>query len=460
MEDALRGAVPATLEDILLAREERARRQRRLISLHHLPVLTISLNITGCYKQFPLAVKTYVEAKKLVTRHLERLGAHLADAEEKRSVTGNEGCFVVCGADAARIKKALVQIEETLPLARLFDLDVMDVNGVTLSRRDLGLSPRSCLICSREAAVCARSVAHSREEVLRKSVFLMRSHFEHKMADTIASLAIRSLLYEVCVTPKPGLVDRNNNGAHRDMDIFSFMSSASVLFPYFKHCALVGRRRCGSSPEDVFNSLRYPGMEAEDAMYAATNGVNTHKGAIFLLGIVCAAAGLLTGQSMSLSTDNLCRTVAAMTKGLVQECQTICEASSAGTNGEACIKMGVLGIRGEVMNGLPSVTNHALPTLRSLLDKEISPDRAGALTLLHLMAGVTDTNVIKRSSLATAEVLRENLRGFLEKEGEPDTSHLLQLDREYISLNISPGGCADLLGIAFMLLFLEKITLA
>ena len=104
-----------------------------------------------------------------------------------------------------------------------------------------------------------------------------------RLADRIARDACRALLYEVNVTPKPGLVDRNNNGSHRDMDIFTFADSACALYPYFKSCALQGLAG-KENPQELFCSLRPLGREAEEQMKQATNGVNTHKGAIFFDG--------------------------------------------------------------------------------------------------------------------------------------------------------------------------------
>ena len=108
----------------------------------------------------------------------------------------------------------------------------------------------------------------------------------------MARTALKSLLYEVSVTPKPGLVDRDNPGAHGDMDYYSFIDSAAALAPYFSRCAALGRDSL-CEPGEVLTRLRPLGLEAEEAMKQATGGANTHKGLIFSLGILCAAAGRL-----------------------------------------------------------------------------------------------------------------------------------------------------------------------
>ena len=110
---------------------------------------------------------------------------------------------------------------------------------------------------------------------------------------TIARLACQALLYEVATTPKPGLVDRANSGSHRDMDFFTFQASAAALWPYFARCAEIGMDTHSLPPEETFSRLRTPGKLAEGDMLRATAGVNTHKGAIFSMGILCGALGRL-----------------------------------------------------------------------------------------------------------------------------------------------------------------------
>ena len=110
------------------------------------------------------------------------------------------------------------------------------------------------------------------------------------IAEDIGKKAYCALLEEVYTTPKPGLVDLYSNGAHSDMDVHTFERSAQALYPWFVQMAMQGYSFFGT-PEELFLEIRKTGLEAEKAMYTATNGVNTHKGLIFTLGIFCAAAG-------------------------------------------------------------------------------------------------------------------------------------------------------------------------
>ena len=139
------------------------------------------------------------------------------------------------------------------------------------------------------ARVCARSRRHSAEELARRTREIIVDHFQTKRASRIAELAERALLCELAVTPKPGLVDMETNGAHEDMDRFTFVRSACALRPCFERCARLGMEN--RSTEETFFRLRREGLLAEETMLAATGGVNTHKGAIFSLGLLCCAAG-------------------------------------------------------------------------------------------------------------------------------------------------------------------------
>ena len=240
-------------------------------------------------------------------------------------------------------------------------------------------------------------------------------------------------------------------------DMADALGSASVLFPYFREATRLGLASANISPDRLFAHLRSLGMEAEDSMFAETHGVNTHKGAIFLFGILCAATGRVHALGLAKVPENICQTVALMTKTLAGECREIAQRAHPSTNGEALIqKNNILGVRGEVMAGLPSVRTYSLPLLETLLARNCSPDRAGAAALLNLVANVTDTNVIHRSSLARAGTIRKMVQDMLDREYIPDEEALLDLDDMFIRENISPGGCADLLGVTFFLHFLGE----
>jgi hypothetical protein len=212
------------------------------------------------------------------------------DAHEKIAFTGCEQLWAV-DADAEILKREMTLIEDMDELGRLFDIDVLDTNGVKLSRDSRGIE-RTCLICGGPVRACARSRAHTADELFARAHQVIDGYFLKADASRIAMAAQRALLTEAIVTPKPGLVDRENSGAHTDMDLFTFADSACVLRDYFEKCAGTGLAAGDTEPDVLFEKLRYHGLNAEEQMLGMTHGVNTHKGALFSLGILCCAAGM------------------------------------------------------------------------------------------------------------------------------------------------------------------------
>lgn len=137
-----------------------------------------------------------------------------------------------------------------------------------------------------------------------------------EISGKLEKTALLSLLLEVSSSPKPGLVDRFNCGAHRDMDFFTFMESSAALSGYFVKCALLGTEFQGDHPKELFRRLRPVGIAAERTMFQATGGVNTHKGLVFSLGILCAAAAHLMAvlETELLDAEELCGLIANMTE--------------------------------------------------------------------------------------------------------------------------------------------------
>lgn len=186
----------------------------------------------------------------------------------------------------------------------------------------------------------------------------------------IELLATKALLEQVLTTPKPSLVDRLGSGRHTDMDYHSFEKSAYALEPYF-------------------------GKMGELAIFSATGGVNTHKGMLFSVGILCAASGYARAQYNSTDADLLCLLATEMTKHtLEEEFRQILSTTNRPHGGELYAKQGIRGIRGEVIDGFASVRNLSLPWYREYLRQGRDPNLARLQVLLALMANVTDTNVL------------------------------------------------------------------
>ncbi len=273
----------------------------------------------------------------------------------------------------------------------------------------------------------------------------------------IASYAVESMLYEVTATPKPGLVDRSNNGAHHDMDYFTFMSSTAALHDSFDEMICLGMEYSGIPVSSLLTPLREAGKHAEEHMFLFTEGVNTHKGMIFSLGILCGCAGYILGEKAGngLSAETICLTAARL-------CQGICEKDFTGlaqkeqlTKGEQMYQdYGYKGVRGVAESGYEIVRTISLPVYTSLCDSGIPINDALVHTLLYLIKNTEDTNIVSRHNIETALYAREYAGRVLAEGGmlsEKGRQMTYQMDRDFIDLYISPGGCADLLAVTHFL---------
>ena len=436
----------ATLQDILEARERRAARQQQLLGAYGRTLVCFTMNIAGPEKYSPLIAEGF-------RLGCERLTAQLAQfpilySQRLPRHTGCEAFFVV-DADPDTVKKRTVAIEEADDLGRLFDMDVFRPDGTRLERE----RERRCLLCGESAKVCGRSRAHSVQAlqeatgaILTRAVFADRSRF-------VGEMAAKALLYEVGTTPKPGLVDRENSGSHRDMDIFTFMASTAALQPYFTSCALAGMETARLSPEVTFEKLRFLGRDAEQTMVRATHGVNTHKGAIFTMGVLCGAVGRLWAEE-SPTPAQLLDAAASLCKGLTaRDFAGITEENAKTAGQKLYARHGITGIRGQAEQGFPAVRYTGLPVLREGLGRGLSLERAGCAALLAMLTAANDTNLIARSDRETARGICREVALLLSKNRYPDGETLRALDDLFTGQNLSPGGTADLLAATYFLHF-------
>ena len=246
----------------------------------------------------------------------------------------------------------------------------------------------------------------------------------------VADLAERALRLELDTTPKPGLVDRQDNGAHKDMDYALMSKSISALRPYLTRLAV-------ESAKDIDPAkIKEIGIEAEKAMLKATGGVNTHKGALFCIGLSVAAASCLACSTGAVEAYSF--------KELVSRAASEIP-SARGTHGaEAKRSFKAVGALENARAAYPELFTDWLPYYRSL---EGDPFRCHK-TLLHIMTTLDDTNILHRrgaEGLAHAEAEAARL---LEDFSE---SGLSSLNKDFIRENISPGGSADMLSLTIFI---------
>jgi len=265
---------------------------------------------------------------------------------------------------------------------------------------------------------------------------------------TIATLAHDALLREVETAPKPGLVSRIDSGSHDDMDANTFRRSAAAIRPHFAGMAEAGARGCAMS------ELRVVGLEAEAAMFAATGGINTHRGAIFGLGLLVAAAGArsagLAGPNTSLGTIVAQR----WSRGIVDGPVLLRSHGSAARR-----RYGAGGARAEAAQGFPTVYEVGLPALREGAELE-SRDAEGARVhaCFALIAALEDTNLLHRGGREGLAFAQRTAREFLDAGGvgQPDwRARSLAIHREFVARRLSPGGAADLLAMSVFVNYFE-----
>lgn len=441
-----------SLMEMLEAREKRAWRQRELLGGGR-TMICFTMNIAGPIKNSPLIGSGYDLGKRLLLGQLDVAGVAVSDFEEVREKTGNE-CILLTDAEPLAVKAITAELEDCAPIGRLFDMDVLRPDGSKVERQELGLPGRRCLLCGESAQVCARSRKHSVAELQAKTWEILQEAVDEWDSREAARYACQALLYEVAITPKPGLVDRENSGSHRDMDFFTFQASAAALQPYFAQCVRIGRQ--GGAPEKTLRALRLPGKLAEGEMRRATGGINTHKGAIFSMGILCGALGRLDREIWG-NPDRILDECAAMAKGIVSEDYRGLTPETAKTAGQKLyILHGITGVRGQAEAGFPAVREVGLPALYTALGKGMNINEAGCAALLELIVHTADTNMIHRGGYEGMLRARLEVKSALERDGFYRRQTLEELDAYFIENNLSPGGSADLLALTLLLFFLKE----
>lgn len=279
------------------------------------------------------------------------------------------------------------------------------------------------------------------------------------IAEQVRRAAADALRTEAWIAPKPGLVDRFDKGSHRDMDLQLFYRSAEVIAPFLGRMAACGAEHSADRLQDVFAPARQIGLEAEAAMFTATGGVNTHKGAIFTLGLLSTAWGYVNaaraaGRGGQFDGERLLQCAGGMAAGIVAE-ELTADRGACRTAGVRVYRAyGVTGIRGEAERGFPAVRMYGLPVLRRARKAGLDADARGLQVLLSLMTAVEDSNVAARGGLSALRFTQAAARRACAAGGartEPGRAYIEYMNREFTERNLSPGGCADLLAATLFL---------
>ncbi|AWL07616.1 triphosphoribosyl-dephospho-CoA synthase MdcB [Massilia oculi] len=269
---------------------------------------------------------------------------------------------------------------------------------------------------------------------------------ERAFCQRIARLAVRSLYAELVLYPKPGLVSLVDNGSHADMTAATFLRSMFALRRFFSDITHAGMH------DAPFHALKRLGIDAEARMLRATAGINTHRGAIFCLGMLCAAIGRCHASGAALTAG---RVHATLLDGWGRELGAHSVDAEAHSNGSrARSAYAASGAREEGARGFPSVFHVGLPALRRTLDAGRGMRAARIDALFALMARISDTNVYHRGGPEGASTVRRQARAFVARGGtaSPDwEARARACHRDFVAARLSPGGAADLLGAACLL---------
>ncbi len=359
--------------------------------------------------------------------------------------------FSTAEASLTEIKQLCETFEEEHPLGRFLDVDITDRTGNPVSSGKAKL----CFFCRQQPAdICRRENVHELNE-LREYMFSKMSAFCHQhrkieICRQLPSLALKAILYEISLTPKPGLVDRISNGSHTDMNFQTFIDSSVAISAYFADLVDAGYDFRENDLVRALPMIRNIGLRMETDMFSTTQNVNTQKGLIFLMGITLFACGHLFTLQDQFETKRFRDIVKQICRDLTgKELQYHDQKEKS--HGEAVYyRYAFSGARGEAENGFPMVFDFGLPEL--LKCKELT-DEAMQRAFLSIAANNLDTNIIYRRNPEVLDNFRTLANNALQHYNPENYGQLMHY---CVEENISPGGSADLLAVTLFIYFLIK----
>jgi triphosphoribosyl-dephospho-CoA synthase/holo-ACP synthase/triphosphoribosyl-dephospho-CoA synthase len=422
------------MDNLLDAREKRDAYEAALTNEYGSPLITLRAN-------YPGPMKSNLWSNYAVYRMFLNLRETFGtDILEVRHTLTCEGLvfFLVVSGKGEEIKRRCITLEGGRQLGRLLDIDVRE-KGRTWSRADLDYGLRRCFICSDDAVYCVRSMRHDFEEVanfFRQTV--EGELIEAGLKESLSRLTAFALLNELCREYSYGCVTVNGTGSHKDMDFMTFIESIGAI-----------SENIGQLLEtDVkdFQALRAFGCRLEEEMFRRTGGINTHKGAIFIL------VFLLAGFVRSSRFSEIQALVSEGARPVLKDFES--RDHSHGL--EIYRTYGIRGIRESAANGFPNIFGTYLPLLENQMDPES--------LFLTIMSREDDTNVIHRSGPGALKELKARaaaLTGDREKEPPQDVEDTYQKNCQSLSdwcigQNISTGGSADILSASILVWMLKK----
>ncbi|MCK9638531.1 MAG: triphosphoribosyl-dephospho-CoA synthase [Prolixibacteraceae bacterium] len=434
------------LQSILNAREQRALLKNKIAGRGY-PCVSLSLNVPG----FPKSNPTVNYFFKYCLQDLQfMLKAHLVEVHDKEAIEKCDaaGDFYVAPFTAGsmtitEIKQMCENFEEGHPLGRYIDVDVNDESGNCISS---GKS-KMCFYCQvRPAIECRREQAHDMIQMRSLMFSNMKDYCnrqrESLLSKHLASLGLKALLYEISLTPKPGLVDRLSNGSHEDMNFLTFADSSSAISLYFEELVQAGFAFHDEDYTRALPIVRNIGLRMEAAMFQATGNINTHKGLIFLMGVALFSCGKLYSSLNEFDTEYFRSIVRDICRDIVKR-ELMDSKPSNSTHGlDVFQSSGFSGARGEAEGGFKTVFEIGLP---HLAEENQLNDTALIQCFLAIAAQNMDTNILFRGGQEVLTSFQDLCKAALKDLSDSNYLKVAEFCRnEYIS----PGGSADLLALA------------
>lgn len=362
---------------------------------------------------------------------------------------GSDLDLLACVPNLA-VAAQVTQLLQTLQLACRVDGELLFPNGWAIAWREYAQ-----LLSGQVESVLVKQRKHVQLLTMRD----LRRQLQpglHSQLQAIARQAVRALYAEVALEPKPGLVSFRDNGSHTDMQASTFVKSLFALRHYFGRIAEAGAE---GQPFEILQAL---GIAAEARMLKATGGINTHRGAVFALGLLCAAAGRLAAQQRPCTASAVRATLMEQWgPALRQRAAAAAQATPTSNGQRAARALGLKSAGEEAAQGFPTLFNVTLPTLQHALQRGHAQRAARVQALFATMAVLDDTNTAHRGGKEGARLVKDMACAFVQTGGVDQADWLAQaraVHTAYVARRLSPGGSADVLAAAVWLHAMEEGT--
>jgi holo-ACP synthase CitX len=436
-------------QKILASKEHTYSEKCLAISENQRPLISLALNVPGWPKTDKLLRAFFFD----VLADLKKFALSyriLIQPGTERIIENDNGLVYFANfnypQNAQEVKLLAEKFESKHELGRFIDVDICDKNGINVSSK----TQKLCFYCMKHSAIeCMRKGDHTFSQLRifqsEKIRNFLHQKTRNRQTETLSELTQYSLLTEISLDPKPGLVTPTDNGSHKDMNHQTFIQSIvaiSGIFTKLYTDILIDHKQY------TFEDLRNLGIIAEQKMKSATSNINTHKGAIFLLLTLGYAIATLLAKKQVI-TDNNIKAVISSFNEIIANDPLLKIDNTNGNNARNKTQKSDFGIRDEIIKGLPSLFNAGLLPFRI---QNFSPNSDIATqkyiliqSLLNIMSVNNDTNIVHRGSASKLEQLkklsRETYKSITKNNWEP----YYQLCKWTKSENLSPGGSADIL---------------